>query len=310
VRFRAEVALHHYDDALRTAQTMFALARHLSEHPTLVADLVGVSVAFAAVGPLEEMLEQPGCPNLYWALTNLPRPLVSFEYGMQGERAWFPGEFLGLGDKEPMSEEQIKKLIAHCEKLRLDRTLDSKPHDSVQAYVDARARDAKLVEAARGRLVEVGFPPERLSRFPAEQVIFLDEMREYEARRDEIMKLTILPPWQIEAQLSRIHPSQEPALFGPLVPALAKIHHRYGLLEQRIALLRHVEALRLYAAEHDGRLPQTLADVAVPLPPDPFTGKPFHYTVEGAAAHLRGTPPPGRETEAPFNLHYVVTVQK
>ena len=35
VRFRAEVALGRFDDALRTAKTMFAMSRHLGEHPTL-----------------------------------------------------------------------------------------------------------------------------------------------------------------------------------------------------------------------------------------------------------------------------------
>ncbi len=59
-------------------------------------------------------------------------------------------------------------------------------------------------------------------------------------------------------------------------------------LEQQIALLRHVEALRLFAAEHDGKLPATLSDISVPLPLDPVTGKPFVYTVTGATAHLRG----------------------
>src|SRR5439155_15673598 len=34
VRFRAEVAERHFDDATRTAKTMFALSRHLGEHPT------------------------------------------------------------------------------------------------------------------------------------------------------------------------------------------------------------------------------------------------------------------------------------
>ena len=38
VRFRAEVAGRHFDDAIRTAKTMFALARHLGEHPTEVAE--------------------------------------------------------------------------------------------------------------------------------------------------------------------------------------------------------------------------------------------------------------------------------
>ena len=45
VRFRGEIADRRFDDALVTAKTMFALSRHLGEHPTVVGDLVGVAVA-------------------------------------------------------------------------------------------------------------------------------------------------------------------------------------------------------------------------------------------------------------------------
>ena len=90
VRFRAEVALGHFDDAIRTAKTMFAMSRHLGEHPTLIGDLVGIAIASIAIAPLEEMLNQPGCPNLYWALTNLPSPLISLRTGIEGERALQP----------------------------------------------------------------------------------------------------------------------------------------------------------------------------------------------------------------------------
>ena len=83
VRFRAEVALGRFDDAIRTAKTMFAMSRHLGEHPTLIGNLVGIAIAYVAIEPLEEMLEQPGCPNLYWALTNLPR-----SPGFPGQGAW------------------------------------------------------------------------------------------------------------------------------------------------------------------------------------------------------------------------------
>ena len=86
VRFRAEVALGRFDDAIRTAKTMFAMSRHMGEHPTLIGNLVGIAIAAIAIGPLEEMLEQPGCPNLYWALTNLPDP-VHFPEDGDGRRA-------------------------------------------------------------------------------------------------------------------------------------------------------------------------------------------------------------------------------
>ena len=31
-------------------------------------------------------MQQPKCPNLYWALTDLPSPLVDLRKGVQGEQ--------------------------------------------------------------------------------------------------------------------------------------------------------------------------------------------------------------------------------
>ena len=94
------------------------------------------------------------------------------------------------------------------------------------------------------------------------------------------------------------------------MPAVDKVLRVRGRLDQRIALLRHVEALRLYAAEHDGTLPAKLSEISVPLPDDPFTGKPFRYEVTGNTAHLRGTPPSGMEKDPSYHVHYEVTLRK
>ena len=117
VRFRAEVALGRFDDAIRTAKTMFAMSRHMSEHPTLVGNLVGISIAYLAINPLEEMLEHPQCPNLYWALTKLPVPLVPIDMGMGGERALVLSEFRGLNEKAPLSADELSKFITHTDML-------------------------------------------------------------------------------------------------------------------------------------------------------------------------------------------------
>src|SRR5262249_45843521 len=85
VRLRAEVAGRRFDDAIRTAKTMFALSRHMGEHSTEVAYLVGLWAAHLTLGGLEELVQQPGCPNLYWALTDLPWPLVDPRKGIQGD---------------------------------------------------------------------------------------------------------------------------------------------------------------------------------------------------------------------------------
>jgi hypothetical protein len=315
LRFRAEVALGRFDLAIRTAKTMFALARHLGEHPTFIGDLVGLAVANVAIGPLEEMLEQPGCPNLYWALTNLPDPLVRLDIGAEGERTWVLAHFHDLPDNVPMSEDQLKKFIAETDPLlRLNDGKGDEQVKGLRAWLDQRNKNEELLGAARRRLVEVGLPEKRVKGFPADQVLLLDQERQYEVRRDDLLKLLNVPYWQLAALPEEVkgaapRKGSETPLFY-LEPATDRVRAAQVRLEQRIGLLRHVEALRMYAADHDAKLPEKLADCSVPLPKDPFTGKPFRYEVTGTTAHLRGTPPPGREKEPAFNVHYEVTIQK
>lgn len=309
-RFHEEVAQGRLEEALRTAKTMFALSRHMSEHPCIIGDLVAIAIAVITIGPLEEMLEQPGCPNLYWALTNLPNPLISLSKGLEGERVLIRSELHELDDREPMSKEQIEKLIVHLDKLFKQDGLLEKKFNGTRAWLRGQTRNEDTVRAARCRLIEYGLPQTRVQRFPAEQVIFLEARCRYEEHRDEEMKLMSLPTWEFEALLHQLKPVKEKTPFDRLLPALHKVRQAQGRLEQRIALLRGVEALRLYAAEHDGKLPEKLSDLTAPVPVDPFTGKPFRYKLEDGVAHLRGTPPVGRENISAFNVHYEITIRK
>jgi len=80
--------------------------------------------------------------------------------------------------------------------------------------------------------------------------------------------------------------------------------------DQRLALLRTVEALRLYAADHDGRWPDKLDDLTVPAPIDPVTGKPFNYKLSEQTATIAGSPPRGQEKNPGLNVRYEVTIAK
>jgi hypothetical protein len=66
----------------------------------------------------------------------------------------------------------------------------------------------------------------------------------------------------------------------------------------------------LYAAAHGGRPPDKLADCGVPLPDDPFTGKPFGYNRDGDTAHLRNGPTRGERKDSAYNIHYEVTIRR
>jgi hypothetical protein len=308
-RFRDENSKRRFDDSIRTAKTMFAMSRHMSEHPTLIGDLVGIAIAAIAIEPMEEMLEQPGSPNLYWALTNLPSPMVPLDKGLEGERVLINSELKELSDTAPMSAEQIRKLVEHIDKLR-EFEANAKPKKSTRAILNARKKDEKFLQGARERLFESGLSEERLRTFPAEQVLLLDERLAYEIGRDAVMKLMKLPAWQIEARYGQIKKPGGETLFSFLIPAVIKVRRAQSRLDQRISLLRHVEALRLYAAENDGKLPAKLSDFSVPLPNDPFSGKSFRYEVEGNTAHIRGTPPAGEAKQPYYNVHYQIIVRK
>jgi hypothetical protein len=53
-----------------------------------------------------------------------------------------------------------------------------------------------------------------------------------------------------------------------------------------------------------------LSDIKVPLPADPFTGKPFAYKREGTIARLCGRPPRGEEKNPTYNIRYEISIRK
>jgi hypothetical protein len=314
VRLRAEVAGRRFDDAIRTAKTMFALSRHLGEHGTEVANLVGLGAAHLTLSGLEEMVQQTGCPNLYWALTDLPWPLVDLRKGIQGDHARVAGELRRLRDDAPMSESDIEAFVNHLAGiLSFVREQAGKvPHNlrgRWQGRLRAFATDADRLGAARRRLIEAGCAEALVRQFPPSQIILIDERREFEVQWDERTKLLGLPPWQVDSLAGGLQgKDRENGLFADLLPQTIELCRARAQLGRQIALLRHIEALRLHAASHDGKLPARLCDFSVPLPDDPFTGKPFAYTVEGTTAHLRGESRSGDESKARGNVHYELMI--
>jgi hypothetical protein len=314
VRLRAEVAQRRFDDAIRTAKTMFALARHLGENSAEAAQLVGFWVAHLCLDALQEMVQQPGCPNLYWALTDLPCPLVDLRKGVQGERTRAAAELRTLRDDAPMTEADLEKFVSRfCSTLNFARVQAGRSLLDSRRELQSRLKDAEKLQAARRRLVEAGCAETLVNRFPPLQIILLEDKQAYEIERDERLKLLSLPLSQLEDLTGRkAHAGSESGghaagLFVTLLPNIIHLRRTQGELELQIAFLRHVEALRLYAAEHDGRLPRSLSDISVPLPVDPSSGKPLGYVADQSTAYLR-TPPSSKETNAGHGVQYRVII--
>src|SRR5262249_29144856 len=73
---RLEIAEGKYEEAIRTIETGLAFGRHIAEGPFLINGMVGIAAAYMMLDELDELLARPGAPNLYWALTALPTPLI------------------------------------------------------------------------------------------------------------------------------------------------------------------------------------------------------------------------------------------
>jgi hypothetical protein len=309
VRFRAEIAEKRFDDALYTAKTMLALSRHLGEHPTLISELVGTAVANLAIGPLDEMIPQPGSPNLFWALTDLPRPFIDLRKGGQGERVMMLYVFAPINEKATMSDVQVRDAVNRIQQLWKAMNAEK----DVAGWLNKLAADEGQVRAARKRLIDLGLAENLVRQFSASQVILLNEKLEFEVRRDEVIKVLGLPYWQAEPVLRaerRPRQGRKDALFAGIGVLGEKMKWAQARLDQRLGLLRCVEALRMYAAEHNGQLPARLEDMHLPLLVDPLTGNPFVYKLDGTTAIVRGTPPPGQENVGLYNVRYEVTIGK
>jgi hypothetical protein len=173
--------------------------------------------------------------------------------------------------------------------------------------------DAKRALIASGRNAEV------VEAMPAVQVVMIESVREYERFRDDLFKWMALPYAEARPGLLRVDKQLRELrarhkgipIAATMLPAILKVHTVTTRLDRRIAALRCIEAIRLYAAAHDGKLPATLDDVKeVPIPTDPMTGKGFQYKVSGDTATLTAGAPGGETVNASNTLSYELTLRK
>ena len=302
VRARLELAEGHIPEALASLQTGYALAHHLGSGPSLGHVAIGEVIAGLMNYQLEEVLRQPAAPNLYWSLTVLPRPYFDPQPAVEEESARLERTWPWLKRLQggPLSTGQLAGVR---EELR--KTLD-------QFHFPAPDTDKLVGEAypeARRALLAQGLKADQVESMPPFQVVALAALRDYRRAWDEYVKWFRGPDFQNAAGYRESGRRYREALarldhlfFGGLVQdqeigspsALEKVYLGEERLERQFAALRCVEALRLYAAGHDGRLPAALADVTeVPVPQDPVTGRPFDYRASGDRATLSGPVPPG-----------------
>lgn len=246
-RVRRDLARDDFDAAARDLRSGFRLSRAVGEGSTAVQLLIGVAIGSLTVGQADQFVGRPGSPNLYWALTDLPRPLFDPRPALEGETEFF--------------EEHARKML----------------------FVGKASAD--LCRAMRDDQYKAFRLP-----YPRATV----ELAKVRTRAEALKK-------------ERSDPMV--TVFALTVPPIEKAYHAFARLDRRLAALTAVEAVRLHAAENKGTPPAALADItAVPVPLDPFSGRPFEYAARADGFTLTA---PEVEGSSPGNgVRYEVTFRR
>ena len=283
VWIRLQIAQKRLDEARQGILVGLANARHYARSPFLISQLVAAAHSNVVLDRLEELIQQPGCPNFYWPLTALPSPFIDFRRGFEFNRGMLEKSVVGLHDLEQArSPEQWDALAHPLIKKLLD---DSIPNDERAL----EAIHARALGLARRELPKLR--PEVQESIPAlcdGELIVRWFMARIDDLYDRMTGACGLTPSQAVAELCRIE-SEASELTNANSLRLVMQDPSTAYLElvrfdRRVASLRVVEALRHYAATHQGKLPEKLAEMTgTPVPRDPYTGEPFGYKRQSAS---------------------------
>jgi len=210
-----------------------------------------------------------------------------------------------VAERRKHQERERRELLKHIEHLEgeikeLEREGNEEEAEELHRHVEELERHAE--------------PPRPVGEMSRAEVVVRHVFATYEELRDNMFKWFHVPYWQAreaieaaEAHCRRVSKEQEVVpLASVILPAVGACHLRSATSQRRMAALRCVEAIRLFAAEHDGRLPSSLDEIKrVPLPVNPVTGKPFEYRCKVAA--LAG-PMDGATGGVPVTAKFAVLV--
>jgi hypothetical protein len=285
---------------------MIAMGPHLSQEPFLVSNLVGAACVGIGMQQVHYLSEHVDAPNLYWAIAQLPNPLIDLNQSLAYER-----EFLFQQVKVLQEVDDTPKPNSYWNEF-LERFTESMKgigtsSDEMEVILSSGKAGLTLaiganVPKAREYLVEIeSISNTKLDTLPNTQIFFLAMRRFYERYRDEEFKCSFLPNHAREKVKSDFADREDllrqygfmiiPTFyFLPLVQAAQAASVRS---QQQIALWQTIESIRHHLATNNNTFPVTLAELELPVPHDPVSSEPFEYMIHEKGATLKGAANPG-----------------
>ena len=295
---RVQIAKGNVQGAEEGILIQMACARHVCRTPFIVCHLVGAAIGQIGFTQFEDLIQHPDSQNYYYALSMLPDTLGNFNSTIDLEAIMVRSSIPSIAGTElpPVGDKRWKKAFEELYENYIFSMTTAPELDKKNLL-----RQAHVIAEDLPALT--GLPRADVDKMSDEEI----STRWILANSDRLIAKYIaaiqLPTHQTIQELikledvarklnSRTVPDDRtvpegavPTRFFNLASAQAFIGcHRFG---RRAKLLQIVEAIRHYASENSNQLPQSLAEIDLVLPVDPFTNKQANYELKDGVATLR-----------------------
>lgn len=293
---RARIAAREkrWDDAIDDLRLGFRLSEVASHGTnTLLSRLIGVAIAETMFQTIEEMIQIPDCPSLYWALANLPVDYLfeldkAIEYesalwnhvGAIAELDKIPDEIIGE-ERASYRLRQISQAYA-----KASEQPRQSPGQAWMRKLMSGFQVTATLDSSRQLLSESPDWKDRLDQLSDAEIVLRASELELSRIRDRWIAWSLLPPeyWDDyqDQRAAATRPPTEPITIGgrllrQMLPAVQNVLAVGVRAKQKHHRLMTLEALRIHASE-SGELPATLRKLApVPAWIDPISGNAFSY---------------------------------
>ena len=285
-----EIRNGKYDDAVKTIRVGFMIGNHVEQDPFLISTLIGSSIHGMILSELRTLESQPDAPNFYPALTQVYFPGNAVQNGMQNELA-----FLWSKKETYKGFDNIDTLSADECRMYFDDVIDS---FLIWVNVNPESNTYKfskpvfctlLYPFARDRLLQKGMSESEIEAMPVHQVVTPYLLEKIKGKYDNLIVLSSFPAGATHTAISAddlfFRGVKTPVDFFLYNVLASPYMVRSAFLRQKqtCELMKITEAIRYYAAVHDGKLPESLDAIKeVPVTTiDPLSGQPFGYRIEG-----------------------------
>ncbi|MCC9600272.1 hypothetical protein LOC67_06840 [Stieleria sp. JC731] len=310
-RIRTLALQRKYDEAIEQLRIGFRLSEYVGDGETVIERLVGNAIASIMCDEIEFMIQQPDCPNLYWALASLPKDL-----GDPAEQAILELNLmqrhmpiLEMAEDNDFSDEvwmaQATKMVVDLKELGRS--------DFSMVYMLQLLAD-NSTPSARQSLIDRGMNADVVNQMSKIRAVLLNANYEITEQTDALQKGFLLsePERQSVLKVSEADFAEwrnknpqniASILTGLLLPAVTAVNQSGVRTQLRLRRLMAVESIRNHAAI-EGQLPESLQAVAdLPVPNDPYTGASFDYSVDNESLSFNLSAETTDDTKSFSDLH-------